>query len=160
MAQRRAGIGGGRQDDLGIAQVEQALLARALEHVLGQRQVAPPSRNRRFQLAVLQPTQVAHGDLRQLSQLLDHPRMGGNAATKPRPSLGIRLGVDDLPAALAEGLNTIEHHAFATKARTCGSCQKASRTAESEKRWCRRCSMCSAHASRCWSSSAAMCFRP
>ncbi|MNH10121.1 hypothetical protein D3C79_695890 [compost metagenome] len=43
MAQRRAGIGGGRQDDLGIAQVEQALLARALEHVLGQRQVAPPS---------------------------------------------------------------------------------------------------------------------
>ncbi|MNN23852.1 hypothetical protein D3C81_1372620 [compost metagenome] len=160
MAQRRAGIGGGRQNDLGIAQVEQAFLARAFEHVLGQRQVAPPSRDCRLQLAALQPTQVAHGNLRQLGQLLDHLRMRGNAATKTRPRLGIGLGVDNLPTALAEGLNTIKHHACATTLRTCGSCQKASRTAGSEKRWCRRCSMCSAHTSRCCSSSVAICFRP
>jgi hypothetical protein len=34
-----------------------------------------------------------------------------------------------LPTALAEGLDTIEHQACPTSARTCGSCQKASRTA-------------------------------
>ena len=60
MAEGDAGIVGHRQDQFGVAQVVQALLAAPLEHVLGQRQVAAPGRDRRNQFASALPTQVTH----------------------------------------------------------------------------------------------------
>ena len=48
MAQRRLGINGCRQYELGIAEVEQAFFTVTLEHVLGQRQIPAPGRDRRF----------------------------------------------------------------------------------------------------------------
>ncbi|MNN11310.1 hypothetical protein D3C81_1242640 [compost metagenome] len=129
MAQGCGGIASAWQNDLCIAQVKQAFLAGTLEHVLGQRQMTPPGRNASLQLACLMPAQVTHGYLRQVRQLLDHQRVRGNAATEACPRLGVGGSVDHLPTALTQNLNMIEHHLRTTSALTCGSCQKASRTA-------------------------------
>ena len=94
MTQRGLGIGGGRQNDLGIAEVEQALFTVALEHVLGQGQVATPGRDRGLDFAVLLPGQVTHRDVGQLRQPLDHHGMSGDAAAITLPGLGVGRGVD------------------------------------------------------------------
>lgn len=80
MAQHGLGIGGGRQNQFGIAEVKQTFLAMPLEHVLGQGQVAAPGRDRCLQLAALFPRQVTHRDAGQVSQALDHQRVSRDAA--------------------------------------------------------------------------------
>ncbi|MCY1417053.1 hypothetical protein D9M71_325730 [compost metagenome] len=149
MAQRRLGIGRGRQDDLGVAQVEQAFLAATLEHVLGQGQVATPGRDRRLDLTTLHPGQVAHRDVGQLRQALDHHGMSCDAAAITLPGFGVSRGVDYRPATLAPALKSVEHQPLCASSVTCGKCQKASRTARSEKRSRKRSSIISAHCRRC-----------
>ena len=109
VAQLDARTVGDRQDDLGIAQVEQGLLARALEHVLGQRQVAAPGRHGGAQLIALEPAEVAHRNTGQAGEALDYLRVGGDAAAEALPGGGIVRRRDGRPAALAEDSQTVQH---------------------------------------------------
>ncbi|MNV74210.1 hypothetical protein D3C71_1674110 [compost metagenome] len=148
MTQHSLGIGCRRQDQLGIAQIEQALLAVTLEHILGQCQITPPGRDRRFQLAALLPGQVTHRDTGQMSQTLDHQRMSRDTATKALPGIAVGRRIDNGPATLAPALKSVEHQALAVSSMTCGRRQNASRTARSEKRSRKRSSIISAHIRR------------
>ena len=129
MTQRCRRIGSRRQNQLGIAQIEQAFFAMTLEHVLGQGQIAPPGRDSRFQLAALLPGQITHRYASQLCQTLDHHRMGGDTAAKPLPGIGISGRINSAPAALAPALKSIEHQDSAVRSVTCAKCQKVLRTA-------------------------------
>ena len=126
VTQGHVGPVGSRQNDLGITEVKQAFFAVALEHVLGQSQVAAPGRNRGFHFAILLPGQVAHRDTRQLSQTLNHHRVRGHAATKALPGLCVNRRVNNAPAALTPALEIIEHQAPAVRSVTCGNCQNRS----------------------------------
>src|SRR5471032_793572 len=145
MTQRRLRIRSSRQDQLGIAKVEQAFFSAAFEYVLGQGQIAAPGRNGGFDVAVLFPGQVAYRDAGQLRQTLDHQRVRRDAAAKTLPGLCISPGVNHRPATFAPALKSVEHQALDARSVTCGKCQKASRTARSEKRSRKRSCISSAH---------------
>ncbi|MNX95739.1 hypothetical protein D3C86_1280260 [compost metagenome] len=143
------GLFSGRQNDLRIAEVEQALFAVTLEHVFGQGKVASPGRDRCLDFAVLLPGQVTHRDIGQLRQTLDHHWMGRDAAAITLPGLGVSRGIGYRPATFAPALKSVEHQPLGASSITCGKCQKASRTARSEKRSRKRSSISSAHWRRC-----------
>lgn len=160
MAEGDAGIVGHRQDQFGVAQVVQALLAAPLEHVLGQRQVAAPGRDRRNQFASALPTQVTHRDSGHFGELLDHQRVGRDAAAETLPGLGVGQRIHFAPTAFAEGAQPVQHADSEAKPAIVGRRQNSRRTAASEKRVSRRSSMSRAQASRWRRSSAARWVRP
>ncbi|MNL04680.1 hypothetical protein D3C87_1252550 [compost metagenome] len=145
MAQRSLNISGGRQNQLGIAEIEQAFFAVALEHILGQRHIAAPGRDRGLDFALLLPGQVSHRDAGKIRQTFDHQRVSRDASAKLLPGFCVGRGVNGRPATFAPALKSVEHQPLGARSVTCGRRQKVSRTARSEKRSRKRSSIISAH---------------
>src|SRR5690606_12209824 len=112
LAYRDARLLGHRQDDLGIAQVEQAALAGLFQNILGERQVPAPAWDCGDPFTLPLPSQVAHRNVRKTRQTLDDVRMRGDTPPIALPDFGVGRRIDYAPATLAPTLEELQHSGF------------------------------------------------